>query len=92
MKLVHKIVLFNLLIALIVTYCVYYSYNMGPFEDFLLFLFAVCMVGGIADIFITLILLLAKKRTWAKGYLMTTLLLFCICLVLAVLGKMTRAI
>ena len=42
----------------------------NAFEDFALVLGIVCLVGGLLDLFLALIVALSGSREWAKGFLL----------------------
>ena len=71
LKLVHKIILANIAIALVVA--VYYTITLGTGEasDFALGFGVACLLGGIVDLFVSLFLFIASSKEWSKGFLLS---------------------
>ena len=67
----QKIVLVHVAIAALVA--VYYTVVEGSegFADFALGFGIVCLLSGIADVAISLILFIASSRIWGKGFLLS---------------------
>ena len=69
LKLVHKIILVNVAIAFVIA--IYYKIMQGTGVpgDFALAFGVICLFGGIADLFLSLILFIGSSREWSKGFL-----------------------
>ena len=67
----QKIVLVHAIIAAAVA--LYYTIAEGSsgFGDFALGFGIVCLLSGLADLVISLILLIASSRVWSKGFLLS---------------------
>jgi hypothetical protein len=69
LKLVHKIILANIAISLL--FAIYYAVTQAPGQasEFALAFGVICLLVGIADLFVSLILFMASSGEWSKGFL-----------------------
>jgi len=66
----QKLILIHVAIALVVA--VYYSVTQKTDAvEFALAFGVMCLLGGIADLFISVILFIAASREWGKGFLLS---------------------
>ena len=77
MKLIYKILLVNLGLALLFAWLIASS-NSFDFQEFAVACGLVSLVGGAIDILIGLVLFLFRQNQWAQGYLITAGLLLLI--------------
>jgi hypothetical protein len=76
-KLIYKILLVNIGIALFFAWLITSSGNFN-FEEFAIGFGVISLVGGAIDILIAIILFVFRKKQWAQGYLITAGLLLLI--------------
>ena len=69
LNLVQTIILANIAIALLIA--IYYAVTQGTGQagDFALAFGVICLLVGIADLFVSLILFMASSGEWSKGFL-----------------------
>jgi hypothetical protein len=67
----QKIILIHIGIAFLIA--IYYTLTQGTegAGDFALAFGIICLLSGIADLFISLILFFASSREWSKGFLLS---------------------
>jgi hypothetical protein len=71
MKLVYKICLVNVILAVLVAVLFSLSFRVSDYNGFTSILGLVSLFGSVVDILIALILFLFKRKVWVQGYLLS---------------------
>lgn len=71
LKLIHKIIFVNITVALLFGILFTISEGTSAISDFALAFGVVCLVGGLLDLFIGIILLASNKKEWWQGFLLS---------------------
>jgi hypothetical protein len=71
MKLVYKICLVNVILAVLVAVLFSLSFRVSDYNGLISILGLVSLFGSVIDILIALVLFLFKRKIWAQGYLLS---------------------